>query len=127
MHKECTVCGAKNHFHPFTSDATAPTNQTVSRQQVSQIIDLLRKLKIKVIAFDFDQTIVNVHTHGQWRDSAGKLAKFVRLYLRELIVELAKCTDISTCIVTYSSQTELIREVLRISLQEYNVYVEFFF
>ena len=112
MHTECVVCRVKDHFLYFKT-----TNQNT---EVNQIIDLLRKLKIKLIAFDFDNTLVSIHTHGHWRDSAQKLAKSVRPFFRELIAELLKCSDIFFCIASYSPQEELIREVLKISLSEYN-------
>jgi len=113
MHTECIICHVKDHFH----NLKALSQNT----EVNQIIDLLRKIKIKLIAFDFDNTLVNIHTHGHWRGSAEKLAKHVRPFFLQLIAELLKCSDIFFCIVSYSPQEELIREVLKISLSDYNV------
>jgi hypothetical protein len=95
-------------------------NQSLSSSKilVNQIIDSFRRAKLKLIAFDFDCTIVSVHTGGQWTDTAEKLAEFVRPCFKELLAVLLKCTDFFVCVVTYSPQEELIREVLRISLKE---------
>ena len=85
---------------------------------MNQVIDLLRRSKIKLVAFDFDCTIVNVHTGGQWIDSAEELAKYVRPCFRELICVLLKSNEFYVCVVTYSPQEELIRDVLRICLKD---------
>lgn len=83
---------------------------------VANIVKRINALKLKVIAFDFDQTIVSVHTGGTWPDSADKLAEFVRPCFRHLLPELLKCENLFVCVVTFSSQEELIREVLRLAL-----------
>lgn len=85
---------------------------------VPQLIDLMRRLKIKLIGFDFDCTIVNIHTGGQWLDSPEKLSEFVRPWFRDLLPYLLKCDDFYVCVVTYSPQEKLIREVLRILLKD---------
>lgn len=83
-----------------------------------KIIELIRAMNLKLIAFDFDCTIVNIHTGGQWLDSAGKLSEFVRPCFRELLPVLLQTPEINVCVVTYSPQEKLIREVLRISLKD---------
>ena len=93
-----------------------------AKNLVTQILESLRQNRIKLIAFDFDCTIVNIHTGGQWCDSAEKLAEFVRPCFRELLPALLKCPEFFVCVVTYSPQEELIREVLRITMKdEYSV------
>jgi len=111
-----------NHSPPVTI-MNSNFQQYVTNQKnlVNQTIDALRRAQLKLIAFDFDCTIVNVHTGGQWIDTAEKLAEYVRPCFRELLAALLKCPDFFVCVVTYSPQEELIREVLRISLQEYNL------
>ena len=89
-----------------------------SKALVAQIIDLIKSLNIKLIAFDFDCTIVTIHTGGQWIDSPDKLAEFVRPCFRELLPALLQCPDFYVCVVTYSPQEQLIREVLRISMKD---------
>ena len=89
-----------------------------SKNLTMKIIESLRRNNLKVIAFDFDCTIVNIHTGGQWCDSAEKLAEFVRPCFRELIPALLKCPDFFVCVATYSPQEDLIREVLRITMKD---------
>lgn len=83
---------------------------------VHNVVELIKSLRLKIIAFDFDYTIVTIHTGGQWIDSASKLAEFVRPCFRDLIPALLK-SDINVCIVTYSPQERLIREVLKIAMK----------
>jgi hypothetical protein len=84
----------------------------------AQIVDVIRRLNIRVVAFDFDCTIVTIHTGGQWLDSPEKLVEFVRPCFRELLPCLLKCDDLYVCVVTYSPQEKLIREVLRILIED---------
>ncbi|CAF0942147.1 unnamed protein product [Brachionus calyciflorus] len=87
---------------------------------IKETITLFKQLDIKLIAFDFDCTLVNIHTGGQWLDSAEKLAQFVRPCFRDLLPLLLKTNDIHTCVVTYSPQEKLIKEVLKISMKDEN-------
>jgi hypothetical protein len=84
----------------------------------AKIIESLRRNNVKIIAFDFDCTIVNIHTGGQWCDTAEKLAEFVRPCFKELIPALLKCPDFFVCVATYSPQEDLIREVLKITMKD---------
>lgn len=85
---------------------------------VNEVVNLIKRTNIRLIAFDFDCTIVTIHTGGQWLDSSEKLAEFVRPCFRDLIPALLKCPELNTCVVTYSPQEKLIRDVLRISMKD---------
>lgn len=116
--------GAAASEHP--SQQSPPSVSSPNKDLAQQIVDLIRRLNIRLVAFDFDYTIVTIHTGGQWLDSPEKLAEFVRPCFRELLPVLLKASDINVAVVTYSPQERLIREVLRISLKdEYDVYVGF--
>jgi hypothetical protein len=87
------------------------------RRLACELAQLIRQSNLKLVAFDFDQTIVSVHTGGIWRDSAEKLAEFVRPSFQYLIPELLKNENLCIAIVTYSPQKDLIKEVLRLSMK----------
>jgi hypothetical protein len=108
----------KNSSKSIQSNSNTMSTPNTAPNLVTQVVDLIRRLNIRLVAFDFDYTIVSIHTGGQWLDSAEKLAEFVRPYFRKLIPALLKCPDLFVCVVTYSPQEELIREVLRISLED---------
>lgn len=111
----------EQELHAYQSQDNFKSSSQMSFKQsrlVDEAVGLLRRMGIKLVAFDFDCTLVNIHTGGQWPDSAEKLAEFVRPCFRDLLPELLKCDDIHTCVVTYSPQEDLIRDVLRISLKD---------
>lgn len=114
-----------NFFNNLMSPNSQLSNSYIEHGQkalVANIVKRINTLKLKVIAFDFDQTIVSVHTGGTWPDSAEKLAEFVRPCFRYLLPELLKCENLFVCVVTFSSQEELIREVLRLALPSVSAY-----
>lgn len=72
---------------------------------------------MKLIAFDFDETIVDIHTGGRWTGSDEELVSHVRPDFRCVI---ARCLDedenngtgIYISVATFSTQKELISSVL---------------
>ena len=115
---------SSNNYNNFISNSANSITSSPSlsapstKHLITQIIDLIKHLNIKLIAFDFDCTIVTIHTGGQWIDSPEKLAEFVRPCFRSLLPALLQCPDLYVCVVTYSPQEQLIREVLKISMKD---------
>jgi FMN phosphatase YigB (HAD superfamily) len=70
-------------------------------------------VNINFLAIDFDQTIVDLHTGGRWKESARDLAEHVRPAFRHLM-RMANDRNVRIAIVTFSPQTCQIREVLEI-------------
>ena len=77
------------------------------------IIATLVRKGVKVLALDFDMTIISVHTNGYWRQTTPKLAEHVRPCFKALLQEAIAEPDIYVCVVTYSIQPVLIRDVLQ--------------
>ena len=71
-------------------------------------------MKVNFLAIDFDQTMVDVHTGGRWKESASDLANHLRPVFLRLIPEATR-RKIRVAIVTFSCQTSLIREVLDVA------------
>jgi len=67
----------------------------------------------KLVAFDFDQTVVDVHTGGRWKRSGEELASHVR---RDFACVIARCLEdevgVFVAIATFSAQKDLIASVL---------------
>jgi hypothetical protein len=72
---------------------------------------------IRLVAFDFDLTIVSVHTGGQWRGTADELARHVR---PEFACYIARCLDrgLRVSVATFSTQKELITKVLLLTVPD---------
>ncbi len=79
--------------------------------KVLEFLDYLTKKDIKVLTIDFDQTLVSVHTGGQWKSSYQHLSHAVRKFFVELITK-ALLKEFHVAIVTFSFQVKLIKEVL---------------
>lgn len=74
-------------------------------------------MNINFLAIDFDQTMIDVHTGGRWKGTVPELVQHMRpLFLH--LVPKASQRNIRVAIVTFSPQTETIREVLETSFRE---------
>eukprot|EP00594_Rhizosolenia_setigera_P002908 CAMPEP_0178942174 /NCGR_PEP_ID=MMETSP0789-20121207/1835_1 /TAXON_ID=3005 /ORGANISM="Rhizosolenia setigera, Strain CCMP 1694" /LENGTH=191 /DNA_ID=CAMNT_0020621529 /DNA_START=24 /DNA_END=599 /DNA_ORIENTATION=+ len=80
-------------------------------RSIDRALTQLKSLDVKLLAIDFDLTMINRHTGGRWKDSPQALAKHVRPLFKELI-PLANEFGIMISIVTFSSQVDLIRRSL---------------
>ena len=80
-----------------------------------QIVNTMLTKGVKVLALDFDKTIVTIHTHGFWRQGTSKLAEHVRSCFK-LLMEAALERKIHVCVVTYSMQPALIHDILKLVL-----------
>jgi hypothetical protein len=70
---------------------------------------------IRAAAFDFDRTLVGVHTGGNWDGPAAGLA---RRFRPDFACYVAECRrrGIRVGVATFSTQKQLIADVLRIAL-----------
>mmetsp|Transcript_30620 Transcript_30620/g.64780 ORF Transcript_30620/g.64780 Transcript_30620/m.64780 type:complete len:192 (+) Transcript_30620:94-669(+) len=80
-------------------------------RKCSDAVDKLVGLHINFLAIDFDQTMIDIHTGGRWKETVPELAEHLRpLFLH--LVPIATKHNIRVAIVTFSGQTKHIREVL---------------
>ena len=90
----------------------------MSRRRISREVGVallataLQKKGIKLVAVDFDQTLINFHSGGVWKDSVDKLVPSVRQCIRDLI-QTCLDRDINVCIVTFFMQSWVIKELLQ--------------
>lgn len=70
---------------------------------------------VKLMAIDFDLTLVSMHTGGRWWGSADTLARSVRPVFKTIIPEALR-QGIQVCVATLSSQTKLVANVLCASM-----------
>lgn len=86
---------------------------------VRNLTDSMVRKGIKLLALDWDLTLVACHTHGQWYGKADELARQVRPVFHEL-VGAAVASGLGIAVVSFSSQHHLIREALAIALPNVN-------
>ena len=94
----------------MASGATKPTKQ--QRGKVDSFAASLNKKGIRLLAVDFDKTLIDIHTRGQWDEGVNKLAAHVRPCMRDLL-EAAIQKGVFVAMVTYHRQGWLIQEVLQ--------------
>lgn len=82
--------------------------------QCTDILYILKRKGINFIAVDFDLTLISHHTSSQYRGKAKDLVLCIRPCFSLLIPSLLD-NQIGVSIVTFSNQTELIREVIRLA------------
>ena len=81
--------------------------------QNDKTINLLRKSGVRLLAIDFDNTLLSFHTGGAWNGSIDELIRGIRPFLAQLIDSCLKTDDIFVAIVTFSPQRELICSVMQ--------------
>jgi len=89
---------------------TTPQDERLERK-CTDAVGKLVDLKINFLAIDFDQTMIDIHTGGRWKESVSSLTAHLRpLFLH--LIPIASSSNIRIAIVTFSPQTKHIREVL---------------
>jgi len=76
---------------------------------------------VKLVALDFDQTIVDIHTGGAWRGPSSSLVPHVRPCFKALIEAVLAESRLHLCVVTFSTQPGLIEDVLKAALPNWYV------
>ena len=89
----------------------------------SQVSQLYLEKKLKVLAFDFDLTIVDIHTQGAWMGSADTLALQIQPWAKVLIKcyqdslskinKIAVCTNTGLQCVPYLTNSDLTQQLRR--------------
>lgn len=75
-------------------------------------IQRLRQLGVNLLALDFDETLISIHTHGRWQRSLEELSCTVRPEFKDLVRAAIASSDIHVAIVTLSCQPNFVRGVL---------------
>jgi hypothetical protein len=96
-----------------TTASSSATNagNTLPTSAIGSAIGKLQELGINFLAIDFDQTILDIHTGGQWKGTLEELIPHVRPVFSQLI-QAAVESDIHVAVVTFSSQVSIVRGVL---------------
>jgi len=85
--------------------------RTIDSAAVNAAVQPLNKLGVNLLALDFDETLIGIHTHGCWPHSLQALVPHVRPEFRDLLRAVI-ASNIHVAIVTLSCQPSLIKGVL---------------
>ncbi|KAI0986333.1 hypothetical protein GJ496_004128 [Pomphorhynchus laevis] len=100
------------NFNTTVNSPVQVINQVVVAKQFAYS---LKQMKICLVAFDFDQTIVAIHTHGLWMENENEIARLSR-FVRPMMIELIRAlleNHIYVAIVSFSPQLNVIRSTLQ--------------
>lgn len=86
-------------------------------EKYTKIVQNLLASGIKLVAVDFDLTILNVHTRGFWQFTSKMLATRVRPCFQKFLT-VAVNSDLHVAVVTQSPQVSLVQEVLEQTLPD---------
>ena len=90
----------------------ADLEEEEAAQRMAEIMPQLIERRYKLLALDFDNTIVGVHTMGMWNGTLEELTPFVRPVFRALLQAAAATEEMNLAVVTFSGQVGLVRGVL---------------
>ncbi|XP_005094953.1 uncharacterized protein LOC101848650 [Aplysia californica] len=99
------LCVSRNMATAFAK----PSKQV--RAKLDSFVVALNKKGIKLLALDFDKTLIDIHSGGMWEESTDKLVPHVRPCMKDLL-ETASHKGLYVAIVTYHTQGWLIKELL---------------
>ena len=96
----------------FVFDASMRHNFPVIDERCEAAAKQLKAQDIRLLALDFDLTVIDRHTGGRWKGTAEELAEHVRPDV-QCLLNSAFNRQIDAAIVTFSEQIGLISNVTR--------------
>lgn len=121
--RTCERDTSKNSMNEEQQLEHISSSKYVSQQRCKtrDIIHCFQKKGIKMIALDFDKTILSIHTYGRYQGTAETLVEHVRSTFHYLIEGILNSPgfgkNLFLCIVTFSPQESLIRKLLAVLFQ----------
>lgn len=94
---------------------------TEQRSKARDIVLCLQRKNIKLVAIDFDNTLLSIHTSGYYQGTVDNLIEYIRstfyYFIQEILNSPAFGQTLHICIVTFSSQEQLIRKLLELAFK----------
>jgi hypothetical protein len=99
------------------------TSKIVAEQRAKarDIVLGIQRKNIKLLAIDFDNTFLSIHTNGYYQGTVDALLEHIRTTFLYLIQEILDSPGfgqtLHVCIVSFSSQEQLIRKLLQLAFR----------
>eukprot|EP00924_Labyrinthula_sp_SR-Ha-C_P008715 maker-scaffold_2-snap-gene-0.3-mRNA-1 protein AED:0.00 eAED:0.00 QI:98/1/1/1/1/1/4/50/354 len=94
----------------FFTPTKEEQNNILLKNDCSKYFDKIKSIGIKILAIDFDETLLSIHTKSEWKYSAKSLSQYIRPFFNSFLKEASK-QKFKTIIVTFSEQKALIKRV----------------
>ena len=86
-------------------------DDALGKMLCKKIVGRMKNHGIRLLALDWDLTVLDCHTRNDWYGPSSELARHIRPLFRHLMSQ-SLASGISVAIVTFSEQTRLVREAL---------------
>ena len=104
------VLGLLSGTLTFDTLARTPQKFSVLDERCERAARHIKRQNIKLLALDFDLTVIDLHTGGRWKGAYDELSKHVRPEI-QCLLNSAFNQNIDAAIVTFSTQIDLIGNV----------------
>ncbi|CAF0896343.1 unnamed protein product [Adineta steineri] len=106
---------------PLSTYISASKYNSEQRAKARDIILGIQRKNIKLIAIDFDNTFLSIHTSGYYQGTVDSLLEHIRstfhYFIQEILDSSAFGQTLHVCIVSFSSQEQLIRKLLQLAFK----------
>ena len=113
----------KTSLPSSSSSQRITTSKYVAEQRAKarDIVLGIQRKNIKLIAIDFDNTFLSIHTSGYYQGTVDSLLEYIRTtflyFIQEILDSSAFSQTLHVCIVSFSSQEQLIRKLLQLAFK----------
>jgi hypothetical protein len=106
---------------PLSPRLNRSTCNSEQRAKARDIILGIQRKNIKLLAIDFDNTFLSIHTSGYYQGTVDSLLEHIRptfmYFIQEILDASSFGQTLHVCIVSFSSQEQLIRKLLRLAFK----------
>jgi hypothetical protein len=107
----------KSNRHGLSKHISSSRYVAEQRAKARDIVLCLQRQNIKLIAIDFDNTLLSIHTSGYYQGTVDNLLEHIRstfhYFIQEILDSPSFSQTLHICIVSFSSQEQLIRKLLQ--------------
>ncbi|EQC29874.1 hypothetical protein SDRG_12418 [Saprolegnia diclina VS20] len=98
-----------------TTPPAPPRTDNDEATLVSQIVASIQARSCRLVCIDFDKTLLDIHTNGEWTKTAEDLVGHVRPLFVSILPQL-HVHGVHLAITTFSPQADLVQRVLQLVL-----------
>lgn len=118
QHRRSNVSLSEKSVSPRRSTSKHNSDQ---RGKARDIVVGVQQKSVKLIAIDFDNTFLSIHTGGYYQGTVESLLEHIRSTFYYLVQEVLDCAafghTLHLCIVSFSTQEQLIRKLLQLAFK----------
>lgn len=121
QNRRSCIISSDNNILPTSPRGTTTKYVAEQRAKARDIVLGIQRKNIKLIAIDFDNTFLSIHTNGYYQGTVDALLEHIRTtflyFIQELLDSPAFGQTLHVCIVSFSSQEQLIRKLLQLAFR----------